>query len=228
MWRRPRNRKRHPQRVRASWGPDSSNEFESRWYDERGRPTGHVRVVDWDERFDAPDRVAFLVEGHGVILQLRAGRIKIHETQKQRRSIRLNLPIESCVSANVQERRTSDGSVVLRFDLRAKIGASWPEPMSVSLLFPAECRPQLSHLVDQLHESDRVEPVGPAAAQVSEPPPPANEVPPGRVDEERKSPTFRQLSVVGVPDTEEWLSFHPLPSSADVFAFKPPRGTGRR
>ncbi|WP_243794350.1 hypothetical protein [Saccharopolyspora gloriosae] len=35
------------------------------------------------------------------------------------------------------------------------------------------------------------------------------------------SPTFGKLLVTGVPDTGEWLSFHPLPSSAEVYAFQP-------
>lgn len=36
------------------------------------------------------------------------------------------------------------------------------------------------------------------------------------------SSTFGRLAVTGVPDTDDWLSFQPLPSSSDVFTFRRP------
>jgi len=133
------------------WYADPDGIYEERWRDHRGRPTGWVRQRSWDPRCGAPaDHTGFL-EGYTGTLVWHQDRVLVAGPAGGR----LDVPVESCLAAEIAETPSLDGGTDLRLDLVIELGrpASPPPGLAsimVSLSFPVACRAALDKVAAAL------------------------------------------------------------------------------
>jgi hypothetical protein len=214
----------------TGWRPDNSGRYDLRYYVD-GVRTDRVgtELVD--------DTSGTAVQGFGCHLASRNGRLVVVAAEA---GLRVSLPLARCRSVRVAD---DEEYQAVRFELEVRAGGGHATT-SLVLRFPPDCRAELDRIAASAGGGEHVDPDAPpypvswsaeglrsaCGAERGEPialEPTALEpaddgrgehLLPGPVPEPEPA-ALPRLDVRRVPDTDEWTSFGPLASSADVLAF---------
>jgi len=197
----------------TGWRPDTSGRYDLRYYVD-GVRTDRVgtELVD--------DTSGIAVAGFGCHVASRNGRLVVVAPEA---GFRLSLPLAQCGSVRVAD---DEEYQAVRFELEARVGGGHGITRLV-LRFPPDCRAELDWIAVAAGGGGDVHPGAPPDR---EPEPPIwspdglrsavgaapVDVPGPLVEPEPTA--LPRLAVRRVPDTDEWISFRPLVSSADVLA----------
>jgi hypothetical protein len=133
-------------RRKVEWRMEPGPGYELRQYQGR-RPTGLVAVMGWDNGDNARPVGA---TGPDVRMTRQYSRLVIEEHRHRPggTAVRMQVPLQSCVDAQLAAEPGLPGTALSRFTLTVRLGTQ--SPFSVSLWFPSTCHPFLQSIVNEI------------------------------------------------------------------------------
>jgi hypothetical protein len=179
------------------WRREDGPGYQLRQYD-RGRPTGMVATVLWDNHDDQTREV---ISGPDVWLVRERHRITVVERRGAGHGMmRLQIPLRSCRSATLLDEPGLPGEALVRLTLTVSLGSM--STVTMPLWFSCWDRPALERLA--------------RLVQVTEQPAVADPRSPQRQPQASTSTTLVPLVVDQAPDTDDWIVFGPSRSGDDA------------
>jgi hypothetical protein len=183
-----------------------------------GRTTGMAAATRWDEQQAMSPQT--MVSGPDVCLIREPAQLIIAERPTDGRGVvRLQIPLRSCVEAQIVDEPGLPGDAMVRLTLAVRIGKD--AVVTVPMWFPAEYRPFLNDLTRRIRSGEPANPpAGPACPPLAEPACP----PPGEPACQPPAGSLPLLEVALAPGDDDWVVFRPAASSNDVLV--PRAGVG--